>query len=499
MIARSIWLALTLVPSLLPVAHAAAAPETGAFGAIARAGVEKGLTAGISIAVVRGGRVLWQEALGEADLETHRPVRPDTRFYIASTSKALTGLAAARLADRGVIDLSGPLSRALPMLRLPEGLSPDSVTVLDLLTHTHGLGAVGPITLRMSFTGEFTNPALLGMARLHGLARGGRAYQYSNVGYELVGILMAPDEERGWKGVVEREVTAPLGMTRTTSFRSRLTDLEIAMPHEMGAERLQRVRLAKDDANLGPAGGHFSTAGDLARLLIAELGRGVVDGRQAVPARVIATSQAPHASQDRDFGAYHRHGWGIGWDLGTYEGDTLLHRFGGFAGYYSHVSFMPGRGVGVVVLVNGGSVAGRLADAVANGIYDRLIGRADAVERSARALEAAVEHAAGERTAVAEDLAKRAARPKAPPLPLAAYAGTYSSEAFGTLVLEARDGVLEAAMGVARSAVEVFDADQDQLRVTLLGFPSVMTAAPGPGGRVEVVQLLGETFERRAP
>jgi CubicO group peptidase (beta-lactamase class C family) len=80
------------------------------------------------------------------------------------------------------------------------------------------------------------------------------------------------------------------------------------------------------------------------------------------------------------FAAFHRHGWGVGWDLGTYDGDTLVHRFGGFPGFRSHVSFMPDRHVGVIVLTNAGGAGSTLADAVATTIYDILLGKPE-IER----------------------------------------------------------------------------------------------------------------------
>jgi CubicO group peptidase (beta-lactamase class C family) len=490
---------LCLIGSLfLPATPGAAAPSDTTYARLAATAAASGLTAGMAIAIVRDGRILWRAEVGEADLETHRPAGPETRFYIASTSKALTGLAVARLAEHGAFGLGTPLARALPAARLPDGLSPDSVTVLDVLTHTHGLGSMGPVSLRMSITGEFeSNDQMLALVRAHGLARGGRAYQYSNLSYELAGILLAPEGRDGWKSVVEREVTAPLGMTHTTSFVSHLAESVIAMPHEMGVERIERVRLAKDDTNMGPAGGHFSTAGDLARLLIAEMRGGRIDGRQVIPARVIALTQRPHAAQDREVGAYHRHGWGIGWDLGTYDGDTLIHRFGGFSGYYSHVSFMPEHGIGVVVLVNGGRAASWLADAVANTIYDRLRGRSDAEERFQRSLDDVLARGAEERKAVADDIAKRAARPQTWPLPLDAYAGTYRNPNFGTIAIAREGGGLQASMGAARSAIEVADPAKHQLRVTLLGFGSFLTAAPDTSGRITALEFLNARFERK--
>jgi CubicO group peptidase (beta-lactamase class C family) len=287
-------------------------------------------------------------------------------------------------------------------------------------------------------------------------------------------------------------------MHNTTAWRSRVPASALAEPYEMGPDGFERIRLAKEDANMGPAGGHFSTAGDLARLLVAELNAGRVDGRPAIPAAVIAQTQQTQVPQDRQFAFYHRTGWALGWDVGTYETDTLLHRFGGFAGYYSHVSFMPGKKVGVVVLVNGGGAASALAEVVATAVYDQLLARPDAASRFDTRLVQLRERLMQARAAAAKDRATRAGRNQALPHPIENYAGTYENEQYGRLELRLAGERLEAVMGVARSTVEVYDASANRLRVELTGSGSVIQVEfPPQGGPASAVVAFDARFERK--
>ena len=103
------------------------------------------LAPGMSVAVVRDTQVVYAKGFGWADVEARRPVTPETIFYIASTTKSFTGLAAVLLDEQGRIDLDAPLSRYLPTAKLQAPLDPDSITLRSLLSHTHGIDNEGPI------------------------------------------------------------------------------------------------------------------------------------------------------------------------------------------------------------------------------------------------------------------------------------------------------------------------------------------------------------------
>lgn len=408
--------------------------------------VARDLVPGLQVAVVMGDGRAWTGAFGVADLDTGRPVTDETRFYIASTTKALTALAAARLAERGDLDLDATLADAFAAdTRFHETYDPSTVTVRDLLTHTHGLEQ-GPISYRVAFTGQHTNDLILELLPLHP-ALPDRDFRYSNFGYDLVGLLMEPEVDRGWKRVVEREVLEPLGMTRTTAYRSRLADSLIAFPHDIGPDGMERIRLAKDDANLGPAGGHFSTASDLALLLLAQMNGGRLGGRQAIPTAVTEETGRPQVPQEREFLHYVRHAWGLGWDIGTIDGDTVVHRPGSFAGYYSNAAYLPDHGFGVAVLSNGGLAGSRLAEIVAGAIYAEMLGREGVRERMDEALDGLAGMVRG-RTSQVKQMTAALELLDVPLRPLEAYVGTYENEPWGTVEINAAGSNLEFRSGM---------------------------------------------------
>lgn len=461
--------------------------------------VDAGLTPGLAVGVAADDWVVHTAGFGTTDRSTERAVDGDTPFYIASTTKSLTALAVVLAAERGEIDRDAPIERYLPEIRYPEGVEPGSITVEDLLLMRHGLAGNGPIVLLTAFIGEEDRDRLAPLLAHHP-PTGEEGFDYNNLGYNLLGLILEARYGQSWKDVVRREVLDPLGTSRTSAYRSRLDGDRIALPHAGAPDGFERMRLAKDDANLHAAGGHFASASDLARYLAAHVAGGLVDGERRLPEAPVRSTHVSRIGQDRDFGPYHRHGWGYGWDVGTFEGDTLLHRFGGFGGYFSHLSFMPGRGVGVVVLVNGETPAGSAANLMANYVYHRLRGLPDLEERYAAELDSLVARTERGRRALADHLAERRARLAPLPRPLSSYAGTYESPVLGRMTWREVAGGLEMRLGVIRSRAEVYDAGAEQLRVEVGGSGIVVSfSGPEGDGPATSVGVAGATFQRVTP
>jgi CubicO group peptidase (beta-lactamase class C family) len=466
--------------------------------AFAQRVVDPGFTPGMSVSVAIGDRVAYAEGFGFADMSTGRRATGDTPFYIASTSKSLTALATLLAAREGKLDLRAPMVRYLPSARLADGVDRNAITVHDLIALTHGLSGNGPVVLRTAYTGEFTRDQLLELLRFHAATGEKGTFNYNNLGYNLAGLVLESVYDDPWQDVVGRMVTEPLGMTRTSARVSDFGQDAVALPHDYTPAGFERMELGKDDANMHAAGGHFASARDMARYLAAHTSGGLLDGRRVFPEDAVRATHVQRVAQNRTFGPYHRHGWGYGWDLGTFEGDTIVHRFGGFSGYRSHASFMPAHDVGVAVLVNGDGPASAAADLVATYVYDRLTGKPGIESRFAARLDSLRQLAARQRQAVGADRERRRSRLAPLPHALDRYAGTYVSPRLGTMDWRVVADGLELRMGVATSRAEVYNAAENQLRVEIAGGGQVATFefASG-GGPARAVTLAGERFERR--
>jgi len=427
-----------------------------------------GLTPALGVAVVVDGRTVYERALGWADATRGIPATPQTLWYVASTSKSFIGFGVALLEAEGALDLSAPITGIVPNARWHPDARPEELTLASFLAHTHGLDGMGPVVINAAFTGAVEESRWPELLAYHA-PTGSRALRYSNLGYNVAAMAVDAVRPEGWKGYLERAVYEPAGMRQTYTHVTGLDDRRIAKPHRVHSTGdYTALPFEKRDVTMNAAGGHLATLGDLARWIEVHMDDGMLDGRQVFPAGAVRRSHEILGRQDRTFAFFQRDGWGFGWDVGRYEDEPMISRFGGYASFRSHISFLPERRVGVVAQTNGGP-GGTLTDIIAAYVYDLAAARPDADGRAEQRLRDAVAGLARAQASRAEDRERRAARQRPLPHPLADYAGTFESPALGTMRWSVKGDSLSLRWGVLAPQVEVYDAEANQLRLQLPG------------------------------
>ncbi len=435
------------------------------------------VTPGLAIAVVKGNEPVLIRGYGFADLERKRAVTPTTGFYIASITKTFTALTMKLMEQRGLLELSDPVSKYLPQLVMAPGLSADSITLVQLLTHTHGIGNSGPVVALTAFNGVHTNARLLELMREHKPGESGRNFRYTNVGFNLAGLIIDEVTDDSWKNVMQKEVLDPIGMKNTRAFISRYDSAQLAMPYAAtGDGGFRRVHYAKGDGNMHAAGGLISTAQDLAKWLEVQMNGGVLDGKRVFPEAAIAATQSRIVSLPPSNSSDTQYGQGLGWQLYRFNGAEVIMHGGGFAGFVSFVAFVPASKIGVAVMVNDSKVAGAAADLVAEYVIARALNQPGYQDKYAQKAEELRSTVMKRRDAIAQDAARRAARPQTLPHPLSAYVGVYENPVIGRFVWEQRGDKLHARWGLLQATAEVFNHEKNQMRVEL---------EPGTGEVVE--------------
>lgn len=172
---------------------------------------------GLSVAVAKGGEIVYREAFGFANRWTKEPATPDHRFRIASVSKPVTAVAVFRLYEAGLLApdarVFGPEGALGPLgAALDAGSALQAVTVDHLLTHTSGAwpnDASDPMFANPGYDHATLIEATLKYSSA--AAAPGAAYKYSNFGYCLLGRIVERAAKRPYADFARETVLAPVG------------------------------------------------------------------------------------------------------------------------------------------------------------------------------------------------------------------------------------------------------------------------------------------------
>ena len=424
---------------------------------VERLKVSAALPSGTAIAVVQEGRIVHQAYIGFADMAQRRPVSADTVFYIASATKPLFALSLLQKETRGELTLNQSLASAFPDIRFA-GIASEQIRLRDLLIHGAGIDN-GPLVWASAFTGlhdAAVRQRLVAETSAHAKAAYGQ-FAYSNVGYNLLSIWLEAKHQQTWQQLLQQEVFVPLGMRRSAASVTTATanGWSLALPYSgLSSDNLQALALRKSDQTLHAAGGVLSTAPDLARFLIAQLEQGRLDGKAVLPAEVVARAQQRQITTDSAYGDFKRDGYAFGWYTGPYKGEAMLHHFGAYAGFHAHLSLIPAKRIGLVVLNNEDVLSSELTALIADYVYGELLAEPNRTEAIGTRAQRLVDKAAGLKPMVAAQQQKLQARPWRLSLPANEYVGNYQHELMGTIAVSTTEkgGLFLKWGGVAATA-----------------------------------------------
>ena len=169
---------------------------------------------GLIYGIVANGRLVHVKAFGVQDLDQKRPVTPDSLFRIASMTKAFTALSILKLREDGKLTLDDLAEQHVSELRQWTYPTKDSprIRIRDLLTHSAGFVDDNPWGDRQTPMPQEAFTRLLAQGVPFNTAPGTR-YEYSNLGYALLGRVIANVSGMPYRRYVERILLGPIGMT----------------------------------------------------------------------------------------------------------------------------------------------------------------------------------------------------------------------------------------------------------------------------------------------
>ena len=324
---------------------------------------------GMVMALVVDGEIRWSKGWGEREVLRHETPDLDTVFRVASLTKSFTASAVLQLRDAGKLSLEDPAEKHLPELRQLRYPTRDSprITVRQLLSHSAGFPEDNPWgDLQLAMSGE-------DLQRL--LARGisfshapGTSFEYSNVGFVLLGRLVEQVSGERLQEYVSRHVLRPLGMSATVWRRQDVPPGRLALGYGRRAALpgLDPAGTLREEPQLGDGAGAamsglYTSMRDLARYAAFQL--------DAWPPRDDAENGPLSRASRREMQQAARHvalvqvrgdplrarATGYGYGLGAHEScdfDHIVSHTGGLPGFGAILVLLPERGVAFVGATN---------------------------------------------------------------------------------------------------------------------------------------------------
>lgn len=309
---------------------------------------------GMAVGIVEGGKIVSTRTLGVQNLDTHERVKLDSVFCIQSVTKCLVATAILQWVELGKIDLDTPLVQYLPYFQMDDRRY-QQITVRQVLSHTSGM----PDFEEAEYVDWIAKPeydegaAERFVRSLSGrklIADPGARFSYSNIGYNVLGDLLAKMAQMSFESAMEQQILVACGMGKSTFSWKEVPPDSLSVPHlrSPGMKTNPIYPYQRADA---PASFLHTTVVDLCQWAIACLDQGrIPGGRLLSPAGFDLMWTAVANRGNRKPNIYEE--MGLGWTLGHFNGErTVSHGGAGFGGS-SFLMLLPDLGRAAVVLCN---------------------------------------------------------------------------------------------------------------------------------------------------
>lgn len=333
---------------------------------------------GASSALVVDQEVVWQGGSGFSNIEARTPATPSTVYSVCSISKLFTSLATLQLRDAGKLRLDDPVVKHLPWFT-PKTQFPNDgpITIEGLLTHASGLQSELADTLWLEPNMAFPTfeELVKGVAGREVAYRPERYWQYSNLGFTLLGAVVAAASGESWSSYVASHINAPLNLTSTvTEYPIAERGKRLAIGYS-GIDRdgVRHVMPPYQTKAMAPAAGYASNVEDLAKFASWQFRLLEKGGNEVIAANTLREMQRVHF-MDPSWET----SWGLGFDIWRRGEKTFVGHGGSCPGYRTQLTMQMDEKVATIVMTNAG-------DADANSLAQQAYEFLGSAVREARA------------------------------------------------------------------------------------------------------------------
>jgi CubicO group peptidase (beta-lactamase class C family) len=246
---------------------------------------------GVTAGIIYQDQLVWTKSFGLADIENNVHASADTVYPVGSITKLFTALMLQQLVARKLVHLGDPVAMYVPEVAQIQNPFPHAapMTLYQLATHTAGLqGMDMPFPPRVGPGSTWEQVLISWFPQLKFDFEPGTQVQYSNIGYAILGLALERAAGQPYVTYVQNEILIPLGMTHTgfelpPEMAAHVAKGYMILPNGTLSPPLDPTKRPVLPAFFWPAGGLFSTVGDLGKFVAFELGQG--------PDAVLSTQQ----------------------------------------------------------------------------------------------------------------------------------------------------------------------------------------------------------------
>ena len=188
----------------------------------------------ISAALVVGDTIVWEKSYGFVDKERKIPASSNTIYSIGSVSKSITGIALARLVQKGILRLDENVKKYVPEIRNIKGLPSNiRITIRELATHTSGLSRETELPDAAKGSINVWKEKLLASIPMATFDSGAyKKYSYSNIGYAILGLAMSRASKKPFDKLIDEMVFKPLKMKNSNFELTPVMQKNLAVAYD---------------------------------------------------------------------------------------------------------------------------------------------------------------------------------------------------------------------------------------------------------------------------
>lgn len=311
------------------------------------------LSPGLAVGVVYDHQMIYVKGFGVKNVQTGEAIDEHTLFHMASVSKTFVVTGVMQLVEEGKIDLDTAVSNYLPYFTLADDRH-QHITIRLLLNHTSGMPDEDDFGWdRPEYDEGSLERYVRSISDRTLLKEPGESFYYSNIGYEILGDVIAKVSGISFEQFMKERILIPSSMLNSSFLKQEIPCNMLAFPHILGIKDGFGPELSEIfpyHRAHGPSSTLYTNVVEICNYALTHLNLGQTLGG----ARVLVGNS--YGEMWNKYAPTYYGGWsediGLGWFLGEYKGLNVCSHSGMDTGFRSNLLLLPVKGIAIAIMTN---------------------------------------------------------------------------------------------------------------------------------------------------